>query len=276
VFSSQEIAHFRAFGYVVRRALLNPAEAAQLKAEVRSSIADAFGGVGTDDDPDGTGGICGDYLPLSVNRAPLSQALIADDPRLFQGSAELMGRSAVPTVPIATCFTSNAGWHIDDGPGLGGVKFIAYLEPRAAETGALRVLPGSHVPEYRSRVDDYARCDPARQGFHGWRVPGVVLQTEPGDVIAFDRQLFHSSEGGHDRLAWTIEYRPWPGLGDRDVMTLVRDSIVEAVDQDHSRYDRDRWPTWGEWVAGARGIPSREIALQRLRLLGVLGDGEAG
>ena len=275
MFSPQEIAHFRAFGYVVRRALLDPAEAARLKGEVASSIADAFGGVGTDDDPDGTGGIRGDYLPLSVSRTPLSQALIADDPRLFQGSAELMGRSAVPTIPIATCFTSNAGWHIDDGRGLGGVKFIAYLEPRAAETGALRVLPGSHVPEYRSRIDEYSRCDPANQGFDGWTFPGVVLPTEPGDVIAFDRQLYHSSEGGHDRLAWTIEYRPWPGLGDRDLMALVRDSILDAVDQDHQRYDRDQWPTWREWVAGARGIPSREVAVQRLRLLGVLGNKEA-
>ena len=102
----------------------------------------------------------------------------------------------------------------------------------------------------------------------------MVLRTEPGDVIAFDRQLFHSSEGGHDRLAWTIEYRPWPGLGDRDLMALVRDSIVDVVDQDQECYDRGRWPTWREWVAGARGIPSREVAVQRLRLLGVLGDKE--
>ncbi|HWI05166.1 MAG TPA: phytanoyl-CoA dioxygenase family protein, partial [Acidimicrobiales bacterium] len=158
--------------------------------------------------------------------------------------------------------------------GLGGVKFIACLEPRAAETGALRVLPGSHVPEYRSRIDEYSRCDPAGQGFDGWTFPGVVLQTEPGDVVAFDGELFHSSEGGHDRLGWTIEYRPWPGPGDRDLMALVRDSIVDAVDQDHQQYDRDRWPTWREWVAGARGVPSREVAVQRLRLLGVLGDGE--
>jgi hypothetical protein len=75
-------------------------------------------------------------------------------------------------------------------------------------------------------------------------------------------------------LAWTIEYLPWPGLGDPDRMALVRRSVIEAVDYDHEGYDRNRWPTWREWAAGASGIPSREAAVQRLRLLGVLGDGD--
>ncbi|MGH9224952.1 MAG: phytanoyl-CoA dioxygenase family protein [Acidimicrobiales bacterium] len=274
MFSTQEIAHFRAFGFVVRRGCFDPAEAAQLKAEVGAGIGDAFGGVGTDDDPEGTGGIRGDYLPLSVDRAPLSQALIADDPRLFQGSVELLGGPTVPTVPIATCFTSNAGWHADDGRGVGGVKFIAYLERRTAGTGALRVLPGTHEPAYQARTGEYWSRDPAGQGFDPWPVPGIALETEPGDVIAFDRHLFHSSDGGHNRLAWTIEYLPWPGLGDRDRIDLVRRVVVDAAGYDHEGYDRDRWPTWREWVAGARGIPSRECAVQRLRLLGVLGEGD--
>jgi hypothetical protein len=259
---------------VVRRGLFDPVEAAELKAEVTDSIRDAFGGVGTDTDPDGTGGIRGDYLPLSADHAPLSQAMIADDRRLFQGSVELLGRSTVPTMPIATCFTSNAGWHCDDGRGVGGVKFIAYLEPRTAATGALRVMPGTHDPAYQARTNQYWSQDPAAQGFEAWPVPGMAIETEPGDVIAFDVNLFHSSDGGHNRLAWTIEYLPWPGLGDRDRMDLVRRSILETVDFDHEGYDRDRWPTWREWVAGGRDIDSRGCAVQRLRLLGVLGEGD--
>lgn len=100
------------------------------------ALAEAFGGIGTDTDPEGTGRIRGDYLPLSVNRAPLSQALTADDPRLFQGSAALLGGPSVPTLPIATCFTSNAGWHTDQGPDVGGVKFLGHLERRTAGSGA--------------------------------------------------------------------------------------------------------------------------------------------
>jgi Phytanoyl-CoA dioxygenase (PhyH) len=269
MFSHQEIAHFRTFGFVVSRALLGDAEVNALTAEVTEEIREAFGGIGTDTDPEGTGGIRGDYLPLSVDRAPVSQSLIADDSRLFQGAAGLLGRPVVPTPPIATCFTSNAGWHTDQGPAVGGVKFLAHLQPRTAATGALRVLPGSHKPGFGGHVCDYFAQDPARQGFAGWPVPSVVLETRPGDVIAFDVHLFHASAGGGNRLAWTIEYLPWPGINNAKRLRGVRDLVIDAAD--YGGYDRERWPAWREWAAGARRIPSRGLALERLRLLGVLG-----
>jgi hypothetical protein len=57
------------------------------------------------------------------------------------------------------------------------------------------------------------------------------------------------------RLA-TIDYLPWPGLGHRDQMTVVRDLILDDAEFDHEDYDRDRWPVWREWAAGAARIPS--------------------
>ena len=274
-FSQKRIAHFEAFGFVVLRRLLDDSETAALTTEVTAALGDAFGAIGTDTDPEVTGGIRGDYLPLSVDRTPLSQALIADDPRLFQGSAALLGQPTVPTMPIATCFTSNAGWHTDQGPDVGGVKFLAHLERRIAGTGALRVVPGSHDPAFGERVRGYWSRDPARQGFDGWDAPCVVLETEPGDVIAFDLHLYHSSAGGDRRLAWTIEFLPWPGLSDPGRLRLVRDLVVDTADFGDEGYDRERWPTWREWAAGARRVPSRQVAVERLRLLGVLGAGES-
>jgi Phytanoyl-CoA dioxygenase (PhyH) len=267
----QQLAHFEAFGFVVLPGLLDDREVTALTAEVTTALGEAFGGIGTDSDPEGAGGIRGDYLPLSVDRAPLSQALIADDPRLFQGSAALLGGPTVPTPPIATCFTSNAGWHTDQGPNLGGVKFLVHLQPRTAADGALRVVPGSHDPAFGRRVHAYWSRDPGLQGFGGWPVPAVVLETSPGDVIAFDLHLFHSSAGGDKRLAWTIEYLPWPGLGDRERLRAVRYLVVDAAEFDDEDYDQERWPAWREWAAGARGIPSRRVAVERLRLLGVPG-----
>lgn len=237
-----------------------------------AALGEAFGGIGIDTDPEGSG-IRGQYLPLSVDRAPRSQALIADDPRLFQGSAELLGGPTVPTAPTATCFISNAGWHTDQRLDVGGVKVLAHLEPRTADSGALRVIPGSHEPGFAERLAAYWSRDPARQGFDGWPVPCVVLETEPGDAIAFDVHLLHSSLGGDKRLAWTIEYLPWPGLGDPERLRVVRDLVVDAAEFDHEGYDRERWPTWREW-GGARAVPSRQVAVERLRLLGVLGAGD--
>ncbi len=271
MFGQDQIAHFRAFGFVVLRGLLDQRETAALTEEVTTSLTAAFGGLGTDTDPDHTGGIRGDYLPLTADSAPLSQALLADDPRLYQGAADLLGTPVVPTPPTATCFTSNAGWHTDQGPDIGGVKYLAHLQPRTETDGALRVLPGSHDRGYAARLRTYQGADPATQGFPGWPVPYVALETEPGDVIAFDVHLLHASAGGTRRLAWTVEYLPWPGLADRSRLAATRDLIVDAADFGDEPYDRDRWPTWREWAAGAADIPSRLVAVQRLRLLGVLG-----
>jgi hypothetical protein len=79
------------------------------------------------------------------------------------------------------------------------------------------------------------------------------------------------AQGGTPRLSWTIDYLPWPGLGRRRQMKAVRDLILDDAEFDHEGYDRDRWPVWQEWAAGAAQIPSRALALERLTLLGVLG-----
>ena len=107
--SHQQILHFRTFGYVTLRGLLSPVEAATLRKEVTGALADAFGKIATE--PNDLGGIRGDYLPLAANRAPVSLALIADDPRTFLSSAELLGSPTVPSVGIATCFTGDSTWH---------------------------------------------------------------------------------------------------------------------------------------------------------------------
>ena len=152
--SYQQILHFRTFGYVTLRALLNPAEAATLRQEVTSALADAFGrGAAEPGDP---GGVSGDYLPLAASRAPFSLSLIADDPRTFQSAAELIGAPAVPTPGIATRFTGDSGWHTRQGPDAGGVTFWADLEPH-----------GRH-----RRAVPYPRFPPARLRAAALRVPG--------------------------------------------------------------------------------------------------------
>ena len=101
-----------------------------------------------------------------------------------------------------------------------------------------------------------------------------MVETEPGDVVAFHAHLMNRAQGGAPRLTWTIDYLPWPGLGRPDQLEVVRDLVVDAGEFDHEDYDRDRWPVWRDWAAGAAQIPSRAVALERLRLLGVPTDGD--
>ena len=267
----QQILHFSTFGYLTLRGLFSPSEVATLRDEVTSALADAFGQVGTE--PDQAGGISGDYLPMAVDRAPFSQSLIADDERTFLVSAELLGGPTVPSVGIATCFTGDSSWHTRLGPAVPGLAIWVDLEPRTAGTGALRLIPGSHLPDYERRLWAYCRAEPAASGFAqpDWpECPHVVVETQPGDAVAFHAHLFNCARGGTPRLTWTIDYLPWPGLGDPDRMRLVRDLTLDDVEFDHEEYDRDRWPVWREWAAGAGGSPSRALAVDRLKLLGVL------
>lgn len=270
----QQILHFRTFGYVTLPGLLSPDEAATLRQEVAAALIDAFGQLSTE--PNDLGGISGDYLPLAVNRFPLSLALIADDPRTFGASAELLGGPTVPSVGIATCFTGDSTWHTRQGPDIGGVTFWADLEPRTAQTGALRLIPGSHLPQFEHRLCEYRRAEPAMSGFGHWEWPHVVVEAQPGDVVAFHAHLMNCARGGTPRLSWTIGYLPWPGLGDPDRLAAVRDMAEDDVEFDHEDYDRDRFPVWREWAAGAGQVPSRAIAAERLTLLGVLKDPENG
>ncbi len=85
--------------------------------------------------------------------------------------------------------------------------------------------------------------------------------------------LFNWAQGGTPRLTWTIDCLLWPGLGDAGRMRLVRDMTPGDIEFDHEDYDRDRWPVWREWAAGAGTSPSRALAVERLRLLGVI-DGD--
>ena len=266
--SHQQILHFRTFGYLTLRGLLTAAEAATLRQEVTGALADAFGA--TAGDRDDLGGISGDYLPLAANRAPFSLALIADDPRTFGSAAELLGRPAVPSAGIATRFTGDAPWHTRQGPDVGGVTFWADLHPRTAATGALRLVPGSHLPGFERQLRAYRAADPATSGFGHWEWPHVVVETEPGDMVACHVHLMNCAHGGAPRYSWTIDYLPWPSLDYPGQMRTVRDLILDDVEFDHEHYDRDRWPIWRDWTASASQIPSRAIASERLKLLGVL------
>lgn len=266
----QQVQHFRTFGFLVLRGLLDADEVARLTAEASESLRAAYGATRRrDDDPE--------YLPLTVDRTPFSQSLVADDPRLFQGSTALLGTPTVPSAPEAICFTHNFGWHTDIGrPDIAGVTFLAHLEPRAADDGALRVVPGSHDAGFARRIGGYLAQDPACQGYEGWPVPATVLETEPGDVLAFDVHLRHSSVGGERRLAWRTEYLEWPGLGEPERMRAVRDLITDAAEHTDLGFDTTTWPAWKEWAAGAAASPARQVAVERLRLLGVPLDDLSG
>ena len=95
-----------------------------------------------------------------------------------------------------------------------------YLQPVRADSGALRVIPGSHKRPWFDQLDERPplRYAWAREDFAGAEaadviesVPGYVCKSNPGDVVAFDARLWHASVGGSsDRQMCTLVYFNYP------------------------------------------------------------------
>ena len=122
-------------------------------------------------------------------------------------------------------------------PDAGGVTFWADLEPRTAGTGALRLIPGSHLPDFERRLCEYGAAEQATSGFEHWEWPHVVVETEPGDVVAFHAHLMNRAQGGAPQYEFDSSWpKPFPerwvngGLGGHCVETLI-DAFDGAQDE---------------------------------------------
>jgi hypothetical protein len=274
VLNHMEVAHFRAFGYVIFRGLLTSGEVEQLRHEVEFAVSHAYGDGYMDPDVD-VGTQPAYDVPTMTSETPFAARLIADDPRLWQASHYLLGTPTVPSNGEATCFLANARWHADLGPQLAGVKFMAYLEPCSSEGGQLQVLAGSHLPETRAAFWEYIRQDSRRQGYldqpDAWPVAAVGIDTAPGDVIAFHVNLLHSSLGGDRRFAWAVYYFPDPILDGDEQCDIVRDAILHIGNYRSRGFDNDKWPVWRDWAHAESPGDARAAAVNRLRRIGVAG-----
>jgi hypothetical protein len=166
-------------------------------------------------------------------------------------AAELLGRDVIPTRAKGTRCTRYFGgtsWHRDSNMDLAGVGFAAHLEPLDKHNGALRVISGSHLSS-RSTPDP--------------QVAGMAVPTVPGDVIAFDEHLLHSSVGGQDRRQWRVDFVVDSVGPDEEV--IVRSYFAEIFPPEwEGGYDPDRYPSYGEkWRRSDRPWTDR------LRRLGV-------
>lgn len=256
--TDHQVSRYRTFGFVVLRGLLGAKRAEELRAEVDQAIRDAYADTYDDRDRDD---LSGHYLPMASELTPVSASLVCDDPVLIDAAEQLLGDLVLPAPPEGILYFAEAGWHDDDGIGVRGVKFATYFDALGAANGALRFVPCSQHEDARRRVHAYRRI-------RYDDMPGVVAETRPGDVVAFDLHTFHGSFGGRDRLAWAIEYLEDPGDDDAKEKTLRW--MTDDFEQGFRGFDRHRYPTWRDWLANPSGQPRRAAVIERLREAGVL------
>ncbi len=193
----EQVNHFRTFGFLMLRRLFTRDEAATMKVEANDIMAEARGGRPMDE-------MTWQALQPFFERRPFMASLPADD-RIYGPAQSLCGENCQLIGTDGHLHVGDTPWHGGDGEDhmtelVPNVKIAFYLDALTRDTGALRVVPGSH----RLTDPDPYTILRARNEDPGFRpcgvdprdVPSVCLETQPGDVIFFTEDLLHAAFGG--------------------------------------------------------------------------------
>jgi len=129
---------------------------------------------------------------------------LLDDPRVHDIAASILGDDFNYMGSDGNFYAGDTPWHSDGYGGRGGLRHIKiafYLDPLTRETGALRVIPGSHrVGEpYADQLERDVRNSATVWGISGSQIPAMALETVAGDVLVFNHDIKHSAWGGSQR-----------------------------------------------------------------------------
>lgn len=231
--SNADVEHYRSHGFVVLRGVFDPAP---LTDEVSEAFAHGFARRGPAN-VSAEATIAFRYLPMMSERTPRSLELLDD----FVAPAQrLLGSAVLPVRAKAVEYHGASSWHRDSELGVASVGFACYLEPLTGDSGALRIVPGSHRHTQASG-------------------PEVAIDTAPGDVIVLDEHVVHASQGGTVRRQWRVDYVARPASPDEE--DIVREYFAAMFSPGwDGGYDLDAYPTYGEhWRSTC--APSVDAAL---------------
>jgi hypothetical protein len=151
------------------------------------------------------------FLDCSVALEPLKT-----HPKILGVVSSLLGPRFDYAESDGNLLDCDTSWHCDvyGSPlELRHVKLAFYLDPVRAESGGLRLMPGtSHFREtfastVRRRLAD-ARAVPDEFGVDETEVPYWPVDSEPGDVVALDFRTVHATFfGAPRRRLFTVNFR---------------------------------------------------------------------
>jgi hypothetical protein len=193
---------------------------------------------------------------------PLFAGLM-EDPRFLNPTKQMYGEDVLGVCVDANRYVGHTGWHRDTATiHQYGIKWAFYLEPVDAETGALRVVPGSHA------FPDDAPFNKYMSTFEVDQVPAQALVSQPGDVVGFDLRCWHASLGGsNDRRMCTVVYYGNP-KNNAEEQALVNQAKNNA---------KISWQQFGckreylysqDWLSNKPQNPDRQHWIDRLTKLG--------
>ena len=196
--SGPQIAHFETFGFLLMRRLFSSTEIAGIRC-----AADALWREKRDGLPDQ--GEHQSVAPFIESSNDLSQ--LPEDDRIYLPLEQLLGPGFVWGGSEGNKGSFNEEqshpWHCDrpgeEEPDYVRIKVMLYLTATKKETGALRVMPGSHSPPFYDHLDRLnhiqSRPEETPFGVPGPDLPGCALEVEPGDAVFFNQYLYHAVFG---------------------------------------------------------------------------------
>lgn len=191
VLTQQEKRFFETFGYIHLPGLLRD-DIGWITEEFEAVFRDR--GVEHDQAKRST------IVPFIDQRKRLCRLL--DHPAVAGLASGLLGEDFNYLGGDGNYYTGDTSWHADGHHTAGGryVKIALYLDSVGRDSGCLRIIPGAHRIEAQPPWDaTKAREAPDLWGVEQREVPAVALESEPGDVVAFDHNLMHASFGGSTR-----------------------------------------------------------------------------
>ncbi|MBA3684734.1 MAG: phytanoyl-CoA dioxygenase family protein [Planctomycetes bacterium] len=249
--SADQIAFFDTFGYLRLPGLL--ADRADAIIEAFHEVWERQGG--------GHNGAKHDHGKRSctiqfIDRHPVLSALL-DDPRIHGIACALLGDDFNYMGSDGNFYSGDTGWHSDSAwqPRLRHIKMAFYLDPMTPETGALRVIPGSHrVGDRYADQLHAALCGGNSFGLHGSEVPYASATVRPGDLLIFNHDTKHGAFGGGSRRRmFTINLcQRYPA----DQLQELRDYVAG-----HARFWVDR--NYGQVMVDTAG-PQRRRHLEQV------------
>jgi hypothetical protein len=191
--TEQQINFFETFGYLGFPGLLAD-RAAEIDAAFEA-VWDGRGGGHNGKPHEGTARSC--IVPFIDQSEVLSSLL--DDPRIHGIAAGLLGEEFNYMGSDGNYYVGDTRWHSDGWhPQIRHIKIAFYLDPLTADTGALRVIPGSHRlgEGFADHLQATIRRSEELWGRSGPEVPAIALETQPGDILCFNHNTKHAAFGG--------------------------------------------------------------------------------
>ena len=263
--TDKDVSHFRVFGYVALRGLvaeehvrrLQEAFDREIETNPRIKVDGPSGGKS--------------LLPYTDTDDAFGE--LVDHPGLMEAMRDIDGTEFLYAGGSMNASMEDTTWHCDFNPPHHEgrpVKTMFYLDEMRAGSGAFYLIPGTNNPDLASSIfrafGYYAESGGCRVDLDPHEVPGVAVETTPGDVVLWQNRMWHyamkRSDGTPRRL-----------LQNQYFMDPKEDAVEQKWLPEHlnARIGNGEHPFLYSKAMMKKGGPAREKMASRLEELGVTG-----